>query len=333
MALFGTNTMSTNKTPDTPCRICDNTTDNTFHVAREMMYGLRETFSYLECGKCKCLQIVEVPVDMSKYYPGDYYSFDTYDGKKFDGWKGSIKKKQYKYSILQGNGIQNVFGSLFGKKLYQLFKGLPITQETRILDVGCGNGRNFLYPLAEVGFKNLLGCDPYLSESIKYPNGLRIENSDVFEVRGAWDLITYHHSFEHLTDPLENLKKVTELLSDEGTCVIRIPTVSSFAWKHYGTDWVQLDAPRHIFLHSVESMNLLAEESGMEVTDVVYDSSHFQFTGSEKYIKDIPLSDPKKKGLVASIQRKVSNYSYGKKANKLNKDGMGDQAAFFLRKK
>jgi len=36
-----------------------------------------------------------------------------------------------------------------------------------------------------------------------------------------------------------------------GWCVIRIPTVSSFAWEHYREQWVQLDAPRHFFLHKV----------------------------------------------------------------------------------
>jgi hypothetical protein len=40
-----------------------------------MQLGLREEFEYFECSKCGCLQIEEVPLDLSKYYPDNYYSY------------------------------------------------------------------------------------------------------------------------------------------------------------------------------------------------------------------------------------------------------------------
>lgn len=315
------------------CRICGNTEGNTEYTAREMMYGLREMFNYFQCKACKCLQMVSFPEDMSTYYPSDYYSFYSYDGKKFKGLKGAIKRTQYAAAALGGTFYKNTFGKIFGKKEYKIFDRLNVTKETPILDVGCGNGRNFLYPLAEVGFENVVGCDPYLKEPLKYENGLLIKNDWVYSMEGPFDIITYHHAFEHLPDPFENLEKVKELLSDHGVCIIRIPTVSSYAWEHYKTDWVQLDAPRHFFLHSKESMDILAEKTGLEVYKVEYDSNHFQFEGSEKYLKDIPLSAPKPKSFIASIHRKLKKIGYQQQAKKLNKQGMGDQAAFYLRKK
>lgn len=315
------------------CRICGNNEANQSFTAKEMMYGLRETFEYFQCSNCGCLQISEFPADMSKYYPGDYYSFDTYDGKKFKGTKGAIKKKQYEAAVLGGPVYQNTLGKILGKKEYAIFKGLQVNKETRILDVGCGNGRNFLYPLAEVDFKNVTGCDPFLNDTIKYENGLTIKKCSVYEMEGSYDIITYHHAFEHLPDPLENLEKVYKLLAPGGVCIIRIPTVSSFAWAHYGVKWVQLDAPRHFFLHSQKSMQLLAGKTNFEMYKVAYDSTHFQFTGSEKYLKDIPLSAPKEKGFSSSLNRKVQNFKYEQKATTLNKEERGDQAAFYLRKK
>ena len=56
------------------CRICGNASDNRAHVAREMMFGTRERFDYVECARCGCLQIRDVPADLSPYYPADYYS-------------------------------------------------------------------------------------------------------------------------------------------------------------------------------------------------------------------------------------------------------------------
>ncbi len=321
--------MSTKSETKLSCSICGNSENNTRYTVKEMMYGLRETFEYMECGSCKCLQIIEIPKEMSSYYPGDYYSFGSYDGKKFKDFKGAIKKFQYKRSVLGSE----IFKSFFGIKEYKIFRGLGVTKSTRILDVGCGNGRNFLYPLAEVGFENVLGCDPYLSEKMVYENGLTIEKCDVFEIQGSWDIITYHHAFEHLANPRENLAKIFDLLDKDGVCILRIPTVSSYAWERYREHWVQLDAPRHLFLHSLESMELLAEEAGLKLEKVVYDSNHFQFIGSEKYVNDISLSVPKEKGAWASLQRKWIKSQYQSRANKLNMAGRGDQAAFFLRKK
>lgn len=318
------------KTNEAACRVCGNKSENTFYTAREMMYGLRESFDYFQCSQCECLQIVDMIEDMSKYYPSDYYSFSRYNGK-FKGINGWLKKKRYELTIFNKSFLSSFFLMVAGKKGYDILSTLSISKSDRILDVGCGNGEHFLYPLAEIGFTNLMGCDPFIIEEIDYDNGVSIKKESILEVNDTFDIITYHHAFEHLPNPSENLDKVNELLSDKGVCIIRIPTVSSYAWQHYQTDWVQLDAPRHFFLHSVKSMEILAEQNGLELFKVEYDSSHFQFTGSELYLKDIPLKDMKLKEVKKNIKQNKSRYS--KKAKLLNQESRGDQAAFYLRKK
>src|SRR5690606_33179597 len=58
---------------DETCRICGNIGENKMHMAREMMFGTRDKFRYIECAKCGTLQIAEIP-DLTKYYPAEYYS-------------------------------------------------------------------------------------------------------------------------------------------------------------------------------------------------------------------------------------------------------------------
>jgi 2-polyprenyl-3-methyl-5-hydroxy-6-metoxy-1,4-benzoquinol methylase len=314
------------------CRVCGNIEKNAPYVVREMMYGLRDEFQYFQCNSCGCLQIRDFLADMDKYYPNNYYSFNKYEGKKFNGFLGKIKQFKYSLLISGSSTIKKIMGFLSGQTHYFIFKGLEINKSSRILDVGCGNGKSFLYPLAEIGFKNLFGCDPYLESSLRYDNGLKIDNSTVFQTKGTWDFISYHHSFEHISDPLDHLKKVFELLKPNGVCAIRIPTTSSFAWEHYGVNWVQLDAPRHFFLHSRKSMEILAKESKLELYRVVYDSTHLQFSGSEKYIKDRSLITPHPKGFLHLIRRKITQRKFQKHAEILNKEERGDQAAFFFRK-
>ena len=315
-------------TSETSCRICGHTAIHSHYHPREMMYGSREVFSYFQCANCDCLQIIEFPEDMSHHYPSDYYSLVPYKGNKFKGRLAGLKRNIYKSSAL-GQGFLSYF---FKIREFECLRKLNLSVNSRILDVGCGNGRNFLYYLAESGFENLLGVDPYLPADIEYPNGLTIKKAEIFDIKGQWDVITYHHVFEHLPNPMEHLMAVYKLLSDNGACIIRIPTVSSFAWEHYKTNWVQLDAPRHFFLHSMKSMEILSAETNFKIAEVIFDSTHFQFSGSEKYKMDIPLNAKRKRGISHSLKRKLDKFNYGRKARYLNRHMMGDQAIFILKK-
>ena len=51
-----------------------------------------------------------------------------------------------------------------------------------------------------------------------------------------------------------------DLLNKDGVLLVRVPLSSSWAWEHYRENWVQLDAPRHLYLHSVKSMEVLARQ-------------------------------------------------------------------------
>jgi hypothetical protein len=76
------------------CRICGNFDDNKIYTAREMMFGFRDEFDYIECSKCGCVQIVEIPKNINKYYPPNYYSYQ-FKSQKFSLYKrlGLLRKK------------------------------------------------------------------------------------------------------------------------------------------------------------------------------------------------------------------------------------------------
>jgi 2-polyprenyl-3-methyl-5-hydroxy-6-metoxy-1,4-benzoquinol methylase len=318
------------------CRICENAKDNKTFRVREMMFGFREWFLYFQCAKCGSLQIAKFPSNISKYYPANYYSYTESPSKQFNNpMKNIFKKIRDRYAIFGKGVIGRILYAKFPNEfLRRSLSGVAdLRKNTRILDVGCGVG-SLLYTLKENGFEHLLGIDPFLEQSIEYENGLKILKKTIRELDGEWDVIMFHHSFEHLPDPLETLQSVAELLSKNGICLIRTPTVSSFAWEHYGVNWVGLDAPRHFFLHSIESIKMLAQKTNLKLEKIIYDSTEFQFWGSEQYLRDIPLMSEQSYGVnpSRSIFSNGDITKFKKMAEKLNFESRGDTTAFYLTK-
>jgi SAM-dependent methyltransferase len=306
------------------CRICGNSEHNAVYTVPEMMFGFKDRFDYFQCSDCKCLQIAEIPSNIEKYYPPHYYSF-TPKQRRFqkNPLDKALRHLKDHYTMFD-HGILGALVSTLSpnKKLAPLAK-VGLTKDSRILDVGCGDGWR-LYALREIGFRNVLGIDPYIREDMAYENGLRVLKQSVHEVTGKWDLIMYNHSFEHVPDPIKDLHAVSRLLPAGGCCLIRVPTVSSYAWEQYRECWVQLDAPRHYTLPSLESMNILADMTGFHVRTVVFDSTKDQFEGSERYKRGLPLASQERIFTPSQIRQ----WKY--LAKKLNKENRGDQAAFYL---
>jgi hypothetical protein len=109
---------------------------------------------------------------------------------------------------------------------------------------------------------------------------------------------------------------------------VRVPTPSSDAWQIYGADWVQLDAPRHIVLPSRDGVAIMARHAGLAVENVIDDSGTFQFLGSERYRRDIPLHEGQDDALFTEDE--VA--SFAARAAELNALHRGDQAMFVLRR-
>lgn len=297
------------------------------------MFGTRDTFSYFECAHCGAVQIASAPDDLSRYYPTDYYSYQAAPISD-SPLKAFLKKERTKFA-LTGKG-------LLGRLMHRL-QGAPdilkwtmnssLNIDSKILDVGCGAGM-FLLELRALGFTRLQGVDPFIANDIFYENGVRIWKKQLSDVNETFDLIMFHHSLEHIPTPRTYLEIARKLLAPKGVALIRVPVAGTFAWKHYGANWVQLDAPRHLFLPTVKSMNLLAEQCGFEIFKTEFDSTDFQFWGSEQYLKDIPLNDPRSysKNPEQSIFSSADIASFKARAEALNREGQGDSACFYLRK-
>lgn len=313
------------------CKICNNKSNNKLLKVREMYFGTREVFDYLECSKCGCLQLITFPNDFRKYYPKKYF---TYLQKHENKIKSFLNGYRDRAAFGENSVIGKILLTKFGEPTYiKRLKIAGVNLVDKILDVGCGKGI-LLHKMKESGFKNLLGIDPFIDTDITYKNGLKILKKNFKDLTGEFDFIMFNHSFEHMDDPLTMMKHANELLPKEKYLLIRIPVADSFAFKKYKENWCSLDAPRHLFIHTRESIRILADKSGFEIIKIDHDSRSWQLWGSEQYSRDIPLIDERSFYVNPdrSIFTKNQISEFEEKTIQLNKNGEGDQAEFYLKK-
>lgn len=315
------------------CKICGTSDGNRCYQVREMMYGLRERFSYLECSACGCLQLVEAPSDMSRYYPADYYSFDANVAVAIPAWRRWLTKKRYAQELFGNSMLGSLLNQYRGRPPVPLWlQSLQLRPDDRILDVGCGSG-SLLRELYTMGFRHLHGVDPYVKNPV-HDEQIQIFQKQLHDMRGTYDVIMFHHAFEHLSNPLEILQQVSALLASGGSAIIRIPLMGKYVWRTYGVDWAAIDAPRHFFLHTEKSIQHLAQAVGFTLEQLVYDSTAFQFWGSEQIRQEIPIRDPRSYATTRDFSLFTEQQMQGFRATakRLNDERDGDQGCFVLRK-
>lgn len=309
----------------TACRVCGNQDGNRAFVAREAMFASGEAFDYLECGGCGCLQIAEIPDDLGRHYPDRYYSFD----RSAAAGSRRLLRVARRFRLLDATGSRGV-GAAIGRAIAgrvaaphyaSWLRTAGAGTRSRILDLGCGGGTLIAQMHAD-GCRHVSGADPFIESDLDVAPGVTVRKADAHDLTGTYDVVMAHHSFEHVVDPGATLTAMAALLAPGGTMLIRIPVVG-WAWREYGTDWVGLDAPRHLHVHTERSMEVLAAAAGLVVTAVEYDSTDLQFRGSELYRRGLPLDAP-----APFTAEQIA--AWRAQADALNATGDGDAAAFWL---
>jgi len=135
----------------------------------------------------------------------------------------------------------------------------------RLLDFGCGNGA-FARWMSEIGY-DAVGLEPF---SLGRPTAserllLIREPLDSAAPRlGRFDVVTLWHVLEHLSRPVEVLKKLFELLAPDGVLVVSVPNFKSWQSRVFRGSWFHLDPPRHVVHFEAETLERCLHEAGLE---------------------------------------------------------------------
>ena len=323
------------------CPICSAPGTFERYTLREMFFGTRERFDYLRCGTCGVMWLERPPADLTPYYPPTYHT--AWDAQP-TGREPSATERWFRGELAARRffGGHRVGASLARRLGHVVEPGVPVVRSMvqtaglrsfgdPILDVGCGPLPERLIQLSRVGFRCLSGIDPMI-DGDTVVQGIPVRRLTIHELEGSYALITFHHSFEHVRDPGSTLASAARLLRPGGAIVIRTPVMGGWFWDTYGTSWWELDPPRHLFVHTRRSLELLGAAAGLELERVEFDSTFIEILASDQIARDVPWRDPTSCwNDLAAPALAPSRSAAEATAARLNAEGRGGRASFLFR--
>ena len=198
-----------------------------------------------------------------------------------ENWFDEIEKIYSAYSIyeLSDGKEQPVFEQQTGiassrssKLIEKVLELIDFSKTGSLLDVGCGNGallKSFNHAKPDWNLFGTELSDKYLSEIENIPGVKKLYTCPLENISGKFNVITMLHLLEHIHNPIDFLKKVYNLLNDDGILIIELPNFIDNPF-----DLLIADHATHFTLKSLK--NLLAETQ----FEVIFESTECIFKES-----------------------------------------------------
>jgi len=211
----------------------------------------RKVFVVDQCNHCGFRWIINPPKEVEAY---KYYETEEYveHSDSSDGLINLIYHKARKWMLRYKHNLVNNLGR--GKK---------------ILDFGTGTGY-FLNYMKSRGF-DVRGIE--ISDKARSFGQINFDlqihhPNDIFDegFPKGYNYVSFWHVLEHVYEPDRVLRRLKDLLADDGAIIVALPNYKCLEAHIYDEYWNGYDVPRHLWHWDKESFTKFARKCGYKVT-------------------------------------------------------------------
>lgn len=222
------------------CNVCNNENPDTF----SLKYELKE-YSIVTCNNCGFV-----------FIPQSYRKKISYE---------SYRDEAVLNSVRQGNNYIKFRRHKLRLKLIQSY-----VKTGKLYDVGVGWG-HFLYTAKRMGFETT-GVEVSALMHHYSTNDLHLDviNDDFLNINipsKTYDVVTMWDVLEHIANPKEVIRRVHNMLQDDGYFIFQVPQIDSKVAKKQKEKWSMLSI-EHINYFSKKSIDKLLIQEGFEIVKI-----------------------------------------------------------------
>lgn len=207
---------------------------------------LRRYGVYSKCSSCG---LVRLSVPVEEKYDSHYFLGD--DGNPGHRDFNSLQAANYDKArfVPELNAFANSKGSL--------------------LDIGAAAG-SFMAIARALGWEQIVGVEvsQYGQRHIANLGFHVVPDLQSLDPSLRFDLVTMHHTLEHLEDPVGTLRSVRAVLANGGRLLIEVPNWHSIHRLVSGRDWEDLRPDQHLWQYAPSTLARLVEMAGLRVEEV-----------------------------------------------------------------
>lgn len=203
-------------------------------------------YRYVRCDGCGLTRIdpIPAPASLARFYSLGYHG----------GWSAGGRPS----ALVRLSGALNAV--FLASKTRRI---LELAAKGSVLDFGCGNAE-LLGELRERGWE-VFGVELSESGRRQAPAGIVVQpDLAPYEREGRrFDVVMMWHVLEHVTDPVDTLKRLRGLMKEGGTLFVAVPNFG--AWEAgLGGAWFHLDPPRHLYQFTAQTLAAALLKAGFE---------------------------------------------------------------------
>jgi len=256
-----------------PCDLCGSSGQRDLFPVKDRRFGGPGEFKLVECDNCSLRYISPRPIapTIHAWYPDDYRAYRK---------PGPIDQVAEFFDDLWNSYLSRFLSDsypiyFFSQRASEFARP---GQRPRILDVGCGSGYKLAYLQRHGGWETH-GVD-FNAQAVE---NARARGADVHLATGDrlpfadnfFDAVMSWHSLEHHYSPKATIKEVMRVLRPGGYGIFAVPSGESLGLRIFRSYWGPLEAPRHLYHFSNQTLTRLLHDTGLRVHKVFHDFSFY----------------------------------------------------------
>jgi 2-polyprenyl-3-methyl-5-hydroxy-6-metoxy-1,4-benzoquinol methylase len=251
--------------PCPACYLCGTAGTLLYENLNDRLFGAPGSWNFKQCPNSSCgliwMDPMPVESDVGKAYENYYTHAPHPEGAEQSGIARAKAALTWVYESAWR------FTPVYAERRELELMYLDGVPPGRVLEIGCGGGEGLAKLRARGWQVQGQDVDENAADHARKTHGVPVY-CGLLDQAGfpdhEFDAVVMNHVIEHVHDPISLLKESKRVLKPGGYLVSVTPNTKGWGHARFGSNWIGIDRPRHLFLFSRNTLEQMARTCGFQ---------------------------------------------------------------------